>query len=499
MQSLDDHGLHAIVWATEHVNVSDDSDQAYGMPHDASRALFERFRDAGFLVVDDAGAPFTFPWGRGQGSFVDFSNPDACAAWQHEIAPLLDRGVRGFKLDYGESMRPDVLGLLPNTVPVFSDGSTTAVQHTRYATLYHECYIGALQKKYGDDWFVITRTGGIHDQKNGVAIWPGDLDSDFSGLGDDKDGDAAVGGLRSAIAGSLSLAMSGYPLYGADIGGYRGDRATPEAFARFAEASAVQTIFQVGGGGNQAPWDDDYADVAPAFDAAARLHMSLWPMWQAWLARASAGGDGTPVVVPLGVAMGEDTAAWADTPAMVLGDVLAAFPVVDDGARTRSVRLPPGGWFDLATGARADHGSLDDSARDGSALEVEAPLDHLPLFVRAGAALVLDRESRTLLPSTARGGPAPDRVVVVAPGADIAASAVVAGGVTASRHEDDDGVVTITVDVDGGPIPLSLELLGGPWQAPAGAADFDVAVDDARLVLSSRAPVQHVVVTLQPR
>ena len=488
--SVEAHGLHPIVWATEHINTSDDSDQAYGMPPDGSRALYERFRDAGLLVEDDAGAPFTFPWGRGQGAFVDFTNPGACAAWQDEIAPLLARGVRGFKLDYGESMRPDVLGLLPNTVPVFFDGSSTTVQHTRYARLYHECYIGALEKAYGDDWFVITRTGGIHDQKNGVAIWPGDLDSDFSGLGDDVAGDRAVGGLRSAIAGSVSLAMSGYPLYGADIGGYRGERATPEAFARFAQASAVQTIFQVGGGANQAPWDADYDVVASAFDDAARLHMSLWPMWAAWLARASAGGDGTPVVVPLGVATGEDAAAWNDEAAMLVGDVLAAFPVVDDGARSRTVRLPAGRWFDFHRGARVD---------GGVAVDVDAPLDVLPLFLRAGAVVVLDRESRTLLPSTERDGEAPDRVVVVAPGADIAASAVAAGGVTASQHRDDDGTVTLVVDVDAGPIPLTLEILGGPWQAPDGAGDFAVDGDDQRTVLVARAAVQHVTVTLRPR
>ncbi|MBM4281903.1 MAG: glycoside hydrolase family 31 protein [Deltaproteobacteria bacterium] len=495
LATVAEHGLHPLVWATEHVNVSDDRDQAYGMPAYGSQALFERFRDAGYLVTDVDGAPFVLPWGRGQGAFVDFTNPAACAAWQDEIAPALDRGIRGFKLDYGESMRPDVLGLLPNTVPVFFDGSTTAVQHTRYARLYHECYIGALQRKHGDDWFVITRTGGIFDQPNGVAIWPGDLDSDFSGLGDDVDGERAVGGVRAAIAGSLSLAMSGYPLYGADVGGYRGAAATPEAFARFAEASAFQTIFQVGGGGNQAPWDAQYDAVADSFAAAARLRMSLWPMFERWLARASRDGDGTPVVVPLGVAMGEDAAAWQDAAAMLLGDVLAAFPVVDDGARTRAVRLPAGAWFDLWTGAPTA-GPVD--------LEVPAPLGQPPAYLRAGGVLVLDRESRTLLPSPVRGGPAPDRVVVVAPGPGIVAGAIVAGGVTASQQSGAAGAVTIEVDVDvdGGPAPLVVEVLGGPWATPSaadGATVFDVVEDGARLVLTAREPIARATFTLRPR
>jgi alpha-glucosidase (family GH31 glycosyl hydrolase) len=346
--------------------------------------------------------------------------------------------VKGFKLDYGETMRPDVLGLVENTLPVFSDGSTNAVQHTRYARLYHECFIGALQRVHGDDWFIITRTGGIFDQENGVAIWPGDLDADFSRLGDDAGGgERRVGGIKSGIGGALSLAMSGYPLYGHDVGGYRGDRVTPEAFARFAEAGALQTIMQVGGGSNHAPWDDFLLDVEDAFAAAVRLKMSLWPMYEAGLARAMrpAGadgrdGDGTPLMVPLGVFMGTDDEAWADPDAMVLFGTLAAWPVVEDGARTRSVRVPAGEWLSLTTAERFT-GPLTTT--------LPAPLGRPPLLLAAGAVLVLDEESDTLLPVTAPGrrGPSTSRVVVTSAGP---ASEVQAGGLLVRQLPDGAGV-----------------------------------------------------------
>lgn len=442
MAALDDHGLHAIVWATEHINTSDDSDQAVGMPAFASRALFERFRDSGFLVETDSGEPFTFPWGRGQGAFVDFSNPAACDAYVDEMRPLLQRGIRGFKLDYGESMRPDILGLLENTLPVFADGSTTATMHTRYARLYHECYIQALNEVHGDDWFIITRTGGIYDQKNGVAIWPGDIDADFGRFGD---GDAfAVGGIPSGIGGALSLAMSGYPLYGADIGGYRGGRVTPEAFSRWAEFSSLTTIFQVGGGSNQAPWDRDLDVVAVEFAASARRKAALWPMFEAWIARASRGGDGTPVVVPLGVFMGEDAAAWADREAFVVGDVLAAYPVVTAGARTREVRVPAGFWY-----------GVDDSLAEAlrgqrvvgpSVVTLPAPLGSFPLLLRAGGVLVRDDTSETVLPTSVRVGESGRRVIVVAPGDDASDDRVVdAGGVVVDVGNARDGDASVTV------------------------------------------------------
>lgn len=474
LQRLDDNGMHALVWATEHINTSDDSDQAVGMPAFASRALFERFRDEGFLVLEDSGAPFTFPWGRGQGAFVDFTNDAACDAWVENMRPLLERGIRGFKLDYGESMRPDLLGLFENSLPVFADGSTTQTQHTRYARLYHECYIRGLESVHGDDWFIITRTGGVFDQKNGVAIWPGDIDADFQRFGDNDDGsgDFAVGGLPSGIGAYLSLAMSGYPLYGADIGGYRGDRVTAEAFARFAEFSSLSTIFQVGGGSNQAPWDTDLDVVAEEFAAAARLKMSLWPMFETWIARASKGGDGTPVVVPLGVFMsGDDSvdeAAWADRDAFVVGDVLAAFPVVVDGARSRAVRVPQGRWFGLRDG-RAVAGP--------TTAVVPAPLGEMPMFLRAGAVLVLDDESSTLLPVAAavadngeRTSLSLHRAVVVAPGHDEGEDHVVSAGglVVHQQSRTIDGRTTSTVIISGPAGPLDVVFLEGASVAVEG-------------------------------
>jgi alpha-D-xyloside xylohydrolase len=460
MADLDDHGLHALVWATEHVNTSDDQDQMVGMPAFASRALFEEFRDAGFLVVTETGEPFTFPWGRGLGAFVDFTNVDACARWQDNMRPLLERGVRGFKLDYGESMRPDLLGLLENTVPQFSDGTTTAVQHTRYARLYHQCYAGALTQVHGDDWFIITRTGGLFDQRNGVAIWPGDVDSDFSRFGDRIDGENAVGGLPSAIGAYLSLAMSGYPLYGSDIGGYRGGRVTPEAFARWSEFGALSTVMQVGGGSNHAPWDPFLDDVGAAeFAAAARLHMDLWPMFERWIARASIGGDGQPVVVPLGVAAFEDPASWADRDAFVLGNVLAAYPVVVDGARARVVRLLPGGWIDLRSGQRFK-GPLTTT--------VAAPLGSMPLFLRAGAVLVLDQESQTLLPSSVRIGPSSSRTIVTSGGPPGHAEA---GGLVVGQLTE--AFVTALL-ISGQASSLRLEL----W----GSFGDDVRVDGAEIL-----------------
>lgn len=397
-------GIRVLTWATEHVNTSDDSGQAFGMPASATRPMFAAYAEAGFLVATstrtgEAGDPFEFPWGRGVGAYVDFTNPAACDAWRAAIRPMLARGVHGFKLDYGETMRADLLGQLPNDLPRFFDGTTTAVQHTRYSRLYHECYRQALLESYPAalgraEHFIITRTGGIYDQQNGTAIWPGDLDSGFERAGDQIDGEIAVGGIPAAIAGFQSLQMSGYPLFGTDVGGYRGGVPTPEAFVRWAQAGALSTIMQVGGGGNHAPWDPALIEVIDEFTIAARLHMDLVPMWDLWIGAAAT--DGTPAAVPVGV-LAEDelgalaAAAWADDMSYVLGDTLLAALVVTEGARTRTLFVPPGRWRSWWDGALIVGPAV---------VTVEAPLARVPLFMREDAIVLLaDPRLQTLLPN----------------------------------------------------------------------------------------------------
>jgi alpha-glucosidase (family GH31 glycosyl hydrolase) len=354
-----------------------------GMPPFGSLALFERFRDEGWLVMDADGAAVLFPWGRGLGGLVDFTNPGAVQAHRELIRRVVALGARGFKLDYGEAVRPSLLGFTPNTLMRFTDGSTPEVQHTRYARLYHEAFLSVLRERWPDDHFVITRTGGIYDQKNGVALWPGDLDNDFSRHGAPApDGKLAVGGLPAAVSGALSTSMSGYPLYGSDIGGYRGGAPTTEVLLRWAELGAVSTIMQLGGGGTgdvtHNPWDPRYGpEAVEGYRRCARLHMDLVPTLEALLVRATS--DGTPVLVPVGVWTEDDEEAWSDGETFLVGRDLLAAPVVE-AARQRRVRFPSGTWIGWWRG----------DVHEGPRTEVvDAPLGELPLFFRSGAVIAL--------------------------------------------------------------------------------------------------------------
>jgi alpha-glucosidase len=89
---------------------------------------------------------------------------------------------------------------------------------------------------------------------------------------------------------------------------------------------------------------------------------------------------GWPLVRPLWWGAQGDVDLWAVDDAFLCGDALLVAPVVEPGATRREVRLPPGIWYDFWT----------NRVREGGApFDVAAPLEILPLFVRAGSVLPL--------------------------------------------------------------------------------------------------------------
>lgn len=91
---------------------------------------------------------------------------------------------------------------------------------------------------------------------------------------------------------------------------------------------------------------------------------------------------GTPVMRPLFYDFPRDARAWDIVDEYMFGpDVLVA-PVMSPGARRRSVYLPAGTeWSSARSGLIAE---------GGETLEVEAPLDTIPVFIRRGAELPIE-------------------------------------------------------------------------------------------------------------
>jgi alpha-D-xyloside xylohydrolase len=79
----------------------------------------------------------------------------------------------------------------------------------------------------------------------------------------------------------------------------------------------------------------------------------------------------------------EDAGVYGVPDQYLFGPALMVCPVTTAGAKTRSVYLPKTQWYDFWTGGRVDGGKTVDAA---------APIDKLPLYVRAGSILPMGPE-----------------------------------------------------------------------------------------------------------
>ena len=89
-----------------------------------------------------------------------------------------------------------------------------------------------------------------------------------------------------------------------------------------------------------------------------------------------ASATGAPIVRPLSWIAPDDTACAACDDQFLLGNDLLVAPVLEPGANTREVLLPPGQWFEWAT--RTMHAGA-------SRITLPVELPTVPIFQRAGS------------------------------------------------------------------------------------------------------------------
>jgi len=297
---------------------------------------------------------------------IDFTNPAAATWWSEKIERLVRMGLSGLKLDRGDEDTPS------NPTDVYFDGRTGAEMRNAYPVLSARVHSDAVRRVRGDDFLVYPRCGYAGSQR-WVVFSAGDLP------GKDLSGKPTDLGLRAAILAQLHNAFNGFPIWGSDTGGYEqfGDR---EVFARWIEFSAFSPIMEIGGTGTHAPWDmptepnydQEMIDIYRFFTI---LHHALVPY--TYRHAQEAGRSGRPIAKPLVFNYAEDPRVGDLWEEFLYGDDILVAPVWRVGQRTQHVYLPAGHWVDYWNRQRVVTGPAD--------LDEPAPLDRIPIFVRAGA------------------------------------------------------------------------------------------------------------------
>jgi alpha-glucosidase len=297
--------------------------------------------------------------------FPDFTRPQTRTWWSGLVESFVATGLRGIWIDMNEPVTWDPAGFPLDSV-FDGEGITTDHREARnvYALLMAKATFEGLRKARPDDrTFMLTRSGfaGVHRYS---AVWTGDMESSWAHL-------------QMAPTMLMNLGLSGVAFTGTDVGGFSGDPG-PELFARWMELGALSPFFRThvqSGAPDQEPWS-----FGPEVEALSRSHIELryrlLPyiyslMWQA-------AQTGAPALRPLLYEFQDDPETYNLDRQLMLGPFLMAAPVVHAGRRAKAVYLPPGTWFDYWTDAALSGGRMASLA---------APLERLPLLVRAGAIL----------------------------------------------------------------------------------------------------------------
>jgi alpha-D-xyloside xylohydrolase len=319
----------------------------------------------GFTIRDASGRPLTRRPGANPNvvaALIDFSNPAARAWWSTRLASLIERGVAGFKADFGEQ--------LPERA-VLHSGETGGAAHNRFVRYYLEATAAAFGDKPPA---IISRSGNA---KVRTQIWSGDQTSDF----------CPKSGLPAAIRAAQSASLSGFSFVGSDVGGYFGTPTT-QVFVRWSQFACFTPMMQLHGLGCREPWQMEVEAFA-LFRRYASLHLELLPYFTHHGRIAAQGGAPLIRMMPLAFPDVDWSAINDWDQQFMLGDALLVAPVAFY-ANTRAVYLPEGVWYDVMAGAWTDGGRW---------VVRETPLADIPVFIREGSHLYLrrDRSERSIL------------------------------------------------------------------------------------------------------
>ncbi len=327
---------------------------------------------ANFNELERAGALFTttFPgytWSdpKELNKYYDPFNPTARRIYWRQISDdLFKLGIDAWWLDASEPELSGHWGEFRTMQTALGPGSNVFNAYPLMHTM--AVYQGQRAETDKKRVCILTRSAWAGQQRNAAITWSGDIPGRWDVL-------------AKQIPAGLNFSISGIPYWNTDIGGFFGaklrDKSYQELFTRWFQFGAFCPMFRVHG--TDAPkefwrWDEPTQKIWEKFvDLRYRLQPYMYSVsWQV----TSAGGT---MMRPLMMDFAGDPQALDVGDQYLFGPAIMVCPVTLPGATNRSVYLPgQSAWYDFWTGRRE---------AGGRRMDTVAPIETMPLFVRAGA------------------------------------------------------------------------------------------------------------------
>ena len=324
-----------------------------GVKKDEGYFVYDEGEKNGYFAKNPDGSTYVGKVWPGAAVFPDFSRKEVRDWWGDKMQLMTDTGIRGIWNDMNEPA--NFTGQLPDDVQF--EGGNHLKMHNVYGHLMAQATYDGLLKADGKRPFVLTRACCAGSQRY-CSGWTGDNHSMW-------------GHIQLSLVQMMNLGLSGMYNTGSDVGGFGSD-CTPELLVRWTQAGCLSPFFRnhyAQGTRRQEPWafgEETMALVRKAIQLRYHLLPYLYDLAH----------EDLPMLRPLILEYPTDKTCRNICDEFLIGDKLLAAPIMTPGTFARSVYLPKGTWYDYYTGKRYTGGKY---------ILVEAPMDHLPLFAKAGA------------------------------------------------------------------------------------------------------------------
>lgn len=346
LDSLNRMGVHTVLINQPYINKKGAIDN------------YNMLSEAGMLVKDSAGNTHDVTTWVGDAGMFDMSNPATREWLWNRLKGLTAEGVSGWWGDLGE---PEVHPL----TMVHDNGETAAQYHNVYGNEWSKTIYDGLRADFPDMRPLLMMRGGTAGlQRYSVFPWTTDVARSWAGF-------------APQVALMLNSGLSGLGYMGSDVGGFAVDPADPyqpELYVRWLQMGAFTPMLRTHAQLKPEPYH------YPQHDAIIKDFIRQRYQWLPYnytLAYQNT-AEGLPLARPVNFHSEGGTVDANVTDEYLWGSEVLVAPVFTKGARSRKVYFPAGDtWVNWNRPSQTFAG--------GTTATVAAPLDELPMFVKAGS------------------------------------------------------------------------------------------------------------------
>ncbi len=335
-----------------------------------SNPKYEECKTQKLFISNQSGDPELVQFWDELGSYLDFTNKDTIVWWKKNVKKqLLDHGITSTWNDNNEFEIWSETALCNGFNNVSNFELNRAIQPLLMMKASFDIQVENVPNKRP---YLISRSGCSGLQRY-AQTWSGDNRTNWKSL-------------KYNIKTGLGLSMCGIHNIGHDVGGFAGNKPSPELFIRWVQNGIFHPRLTIHS------WNDDktvnspwmYPEHSNTIVKLLKFRETLKPYIYDLMYKSHS--NYLPIITPTFVNFESDDCTLVENDDFMLGNEILVCSVVNKGDVSRQVYLPKNttGWYEYKTSKFFE---------GGQTVEIEFGLEDINFFVQAGSILYLNDSS----------------------------------------------------------------------------------------------------------